>query len=39
MGVVSLKEELDEERHRLRRTGDPQITPEGRGLFRRFDRR
>ena len=36
MGVVSLKEELDEERRRLRRTGDPRITPEGRELFRRL---
>jgi hypothetical protein len=36
MGVVSLKEELDEERRRLRRTGDPRITPEGRELLRRL---
>lgn len=36
MGAVSLKEELDEERRRLRRMGDPRITPEGRELLRRM---
>jgi hypothetical protein len=36
MGNVSLKEELDEERRRRRRAGDPRITPEGRELLRRL---
>ena len=33
---MSLKEELDEEGRRLRRTGDLRITSEGRELFHRL---
>jgi hypothetical protein len=36
MGDVSIREELDEERRRRRRAGDPRITPEGRELLRRL---
>jgi len=33
---VSPDEEVDEERRRQRRAGDPRITPEGRELLRRL---
>lgn len=36
MGVVSLGEELDEERRRRRRAGDSRITPVGREFLRRL---
>lgn len=36
MRDVSIREELDEERRRRRRAGDPRITPEGRELLRRL---
>jgi hypothetical protein len=36
MGGVSIREELDEERRRRRREGDPRLTPEDRELLRRL---
>lgn len=36
MRDMSLKQELDEERRRRRRAGDPRITPEGRELLLRL---
>ena len=36
MGLVSLGEELIEERHRRRRAGDPRLTEADRALLRRL---
>lgn len=36
MGGVSIREELDEERRRRRREGDPRLTAEDRVLLRRL---
>jgi len=36
MGDVSIREELDEERRRRRREGDPRLTAEDRELLRRL---
>jgi hypothetical protein len=36
MGDVTVGDELLEERRRLRREGDPRITPEGRAALLRF---
>ena len=36
MGDVSIREELDEERRRRRRAGDPRITPEDREILLRI---
>lgn len=38
MDPMTIGEELLEERRRLRRAGDPRVTPEGREILRRITR-